>query len=51
MEKNDQLIKIIKKYNDKIKIFRGEYILNNKKSFNLKSNFIVFVYWNTGKFF
>lgn len=41
-KKNDQLIKIIKKYNDKIKIFRGEYILNNKKSFNLKSNFIAF---------
>lgn len=41
-KKNDQLIKIIKKYNDKIKIFRGEYILNNKKNFNLKSNFIAF---------
>ena len=41
-KKNTDLIRKIKKYNHKIKIFSGKYYLKNKKEFNSKSKYLAF---------
>ena len=41
-KKNRGLIKLIKGYNNKIKIFEGKYILKNRKDFNKSKNYIAF---------
>tara|TARA_B100002051_G_scaffold271550_1_gene306483 strand:- start:3513 stop:4433 length:921 start_codon:yes stop_codon:yes gene_type:complete len=41
-KKNTGLIRKIKKYNRKIKIFSGKYYLKNKKEFNSKSKYLAF---------
>ena len=41
-KKNIELEKIIKKYNNQIKIFNGKYILKNKKDFKLKYKYLAF---------
>ena len=41
-KKNPNLIKKIKIYNEKIRIFSGQYILKNKKSLNLKFKYLAF---------
>tara|TARA_Y100000590_G_C15612472_1_gene974399 strand:- start:222 stop:1001 length:780 start_codon:yes stop_codon:yes gene_type:complete len=41
-KKNKYLINLIKKYNHKIKIFEGKYILKNRKSFKLNKHYIAF---------
>ena len=41
-KKNKYLINLIKKYNHKIKIFEGKYILKNRKEFKLNKNYIAF---------
>ena len=41
-KKNRGLIKLIKGYNSKIKIFEGKYILKNRKDFNKSKNYIAF---------
>ena len=41
-KKNPKLIKKIKIYNEKIRIFSGQYVLKNKKSLNLKFKYLAF---------
>ena len=41
-EINSRLIKKIKKYNKKIKIFSGKYVLKNRAKLNLKKNYLAF---------
>ena len=41
-KKNPNLIKKIKIYNEKIRIFSGQYILKNKKSLNLNFKYLAF---------
>ena len=41
-KKNKYLINLIKKYNHRIKIFEGKYILKNRKEFKLNKNYIAF---------
>ena len=41
-KKNRDLENNIKKYNKKIKIFKGNYILKNKRDFNLNSKYLAF---------
>lgn len=41
-KKNPNLIKKIKIYNEKIRIFSGQYVLKNKKSLNLKFKYLAF---------
>ena len=41
-KKNNNLEKNLKKYNNKIKIFTGKYVLKNRKNLNLKSKYLAF---------
>tara|TARA_B100000029_G_scaffold332966_1_gene325130 strand:- start:1524 stop:2309 length:786 start_codon:yes stop_codon:yes gene_type:complete len=41
-KKNPNLIKKIRKFNNKIKIYNGKYFLKNKKEFNLKAKYLAF---------
>ncbi len=41
-KRNIQITKLIKKINDKIKIYNTEYIIKNKNEFNLKKNYLTF---------
>ncbi len=41
-KKNNNLEKNLKKYNNKIKIFTGKYVLKNKKNLNFRSKYLAF---------